>query len=41
MAVQKSHAFLNQVMERALDYGIIDKNPCDKVKSPKRDTPEK
>ena len=39
--VQKSHAFLNQIMERALDYGIIDKNPCDKVKSTKRDTPEK
>lgn len=39
--LQKTHAFLNMLFGKAVDYGIIEKNPCAKVKAPKRDTPEK
>ena len=40
-SIQKSHAFLKMLFNKAVDYEYIDKNPCLKVSSPKRDTKEK
>ncbi len=39
--IQKSHSLLNMLFNKAVDYEIIDKNPCAKVAKPKRDTKEK
>ena len=39
--IQKSHAFLNMLLNKAVDYEIIDRNPCARVTKPKRDTEEK
>lgn len=39
--IQKSHAFLNMLLNKAVDYELISKNPCAKVANPKRDTEEK
>lgn len=39
--IEKSHAFLRQLLKEAVERGYIDRNPCDLVDSPKRDTEEK
>jgi integrase len=39
--LQKTHATLSMVFDKAIDYGYRTDNPCSKVKKPKRDTKEK
>ena len=39
--IEKSHAFLRQLLKDAVERGYIDKNPCDSIDAPKRDTKEK
>lgn len=39
--LQKTHACLSLMFKKALSYGYVDVNPCDRVEKPKRDTPEK
>ena len=39
--LQKTHAFLSMMFDKALDYDYISKNPMKRVERPKRDTPEK
>ena len=39
--LQKTHAFLSMMFDKAVDYDYIAKNPMAKVERPKRDTPEK
>ena len=39
--IQKSHAFLRMMLNKAVDYELISSNPCHKVDSPKRDTEER
>lgn len=39
--IQKSHAFLRMMLNKAVDYEVIAHNPCNKVDSPKRDTEER
>ncbi len=40
-SIQKSHALLNMLFNKAVDYEIIDRNPCARATKPKRDTEEK
>ena len=35
------HQLLKQILGKALDYGYILRNPCDRVKAPKADEPER
>lgn len=35
------HGLLKRIMQKAVDYDFILKNPCDKVKAPKKDEPER
>ena len=39
--LQKTHAFLSMLFDKAVDYEYVAKNPLDKVERPKRDTAEK
>lgn len=39
--LQKTHAFLSMLFDKAVDYDYVQKNPLEKVERPKRDTPEK
>lgn len=39
--LQKTHAYIKMLFEKAVSYGYIPKNPCQRVTTPKRDTPEK
>lgn len=39
--LQKTHAFLSMMFDKAVDYGHIPKNPMSRVESPRRDTREK
>lgn len=39
--IQKTHCALSMLFSKAIDYEYIEKNPCDKVDKPKRDTEEK
>lgn len=39
--LQKTHAFLSMLFDKAVDYEYIEKNPLAKVEQPKRDTEEK
>ena len=35
------HALLKQILRKAVDYDLILRNPCDRVKAPKADEPER
>lgn len=35
------HQLLKQIMQKAVDYDLILRNPCDRVKAPKPDDPER
>ncbi len=39
--LQKTHAFLSMLFDKAIDYGYIPDSPMAKIERPKRDTPEK
>ncbi|WP_302395686.1 tyrosine-type recombinase/integrase [Eggerthella sinensis] len=39
--LQKTHAFLSMLFDKAVDYEYVAKNPLDRVERPKRDTAEK
>ena len=39
--MQKTHAFLSMLFDKAVDYGYVERNPCAKVAKPRRDTAEK
>lgn len=40
-SLQKTHAFLSMMFDKAVDYDYVAKNPMSKVERPKRDTAEK
>lgn len=39
--LEKTHTCIKAIFDKAIDYSLIERNPCQKVEKPKRDTPEK
>lgn len=39
--MHKVHVVLKQIMQKAVDHDLILRNPCDRVKAPKKDDPER
>ena len=39
--LEKTHTCIKAIFDRAIDYSLIERNHCEKVEKPKRDTPEK